>query len=116
MNETTEAVQAISMTPKAAEMARKMLANRGTPEAAIRLGVTSTGCSGLSYKLEFSDGPEEGDRTFESEGLLLVVDAKSCLYLLGTRIDYVTEQFKSGFTFTNPNEKARCGCGESFSV
>jgi iron-sulfur cluster assembly protein len=106
----------ILLTERAAQQALKMLEKRGTPAAAIRLGVGTTGCSGLSYKLEFSDAPEEGDRTFESHGVRLVVDPKSYLYMAGTQVDYVTQQFKSGFTFTNPNEKSRCGCGESFAV
>ena len=114
MTDSTQ--QVVSLTDKAAGMARQMLSNRGTPDAAIRLGVGTTGCSGLSYKLEYSDGPEEGDHAFESEGISIVVDSKSLAYLTGVQVDYVTEQFKSGFVFTNPNAKSQCGCGESFGV
>lgn len=106
----------LSMTDRAAERARAMLEKRGTPEAWIRIGVTTSGCSGLSYKLEYADRVEEGDEEVPCQGVKLVVDKKSLLTMAGTRIDFVTENFKSGFRFTNPNEKGRCGCGESFKV
>ncbi|MBF0311137.1 MAG: iron-sulfur cluster assembly accessory protein [Magnetococcales bacterium] len=107
---------ALSMTENAAVKAREMLQKRGTPEAAIRIGVTTAGCSGLSYKLEYADRVEEGDQQFESHGIRLVVDGKSLLVLHGTVIDFEKSAFKSGFKFTNPREKERCGCGESFKV
>lgn len=107
---------AITMTERAAERVRTMLEKRGTPQSSIRIGVTTSGCSGLSYKFEYADTLEEGDQLFETNGVNVVVDAKSMLYMAGTQIDFVTENFKSGFRFTNPNEKDRCGCGESFKV
>lgn len=108
--------QGVILTERAAERARQMLTKRGTPEAAIRIGVVSGGCSGMSYKLEYADTVEEGDQLFEQHGIRVVVDAKSMLFMNGTQVDFVTEQFRSGFKFGNPNEKDRCGCGESFKV
>lgn len=106
----------IILTEKAADKVRQMLAKRGTPDAALRIGVSTAGCSGLSYKLEYADALDEGDRTFESQGIRVVVDGKSLVYLMGIQMDFVNDPFKSGFKFTNPNEKERCGCGESFKV
>ena len=106
----------IGLTEKAAEKVREMLARRGTPEAAIRIGVTTAGCSGMSYKLEYADTLAEGDRVFEQHGIRVVVDSKSLPIMDGVEMDFVTEQFKSGFRFANPREKERCGCGESFKI
>ncbi|MBF0152664.1 MAG: iron-sulfur cluster assembly accessory protein [Magnetococcales bacterium] len=106
----------ITMTERAAGRAKEMLAKRGTPEGAIRIGVTTSGCSGMSYKLEFCDAVATEDRVFDSQGVRLVVDEKSLLILNGTLVDFETAQFKSGFKFINPLEKERCGCGESFKV
>ncbi|NGZ27539.1 MAG: iron-sulfur cluster assembly accessory protein [Magnetococcales bacterium] len=114
MSETEQAV--VTLTEKAAVRVRQMLEKRGTPQAALRIGVATAGCSGLSYKLEYADAPEEGDRAFESQGIRLVVDGKSLVYLMGLQMDFVNDPFRSGFKFTNPNEKERCGCGESFKV
>ncbi len=106
----------LTMTERAAERMRAMLEQRGTPDAAIRIGVATSGCSGFSYKLEYADQMEEGDQEFMMHDVRLVVDGKSLLFLAGTEVDYVTENFKSGFKFGNPNETERCGCGESFKV
>ncbi|MBF0624458.1 MAG: iron-sulfur cluster assembly accessory protein [Magnetococcales bacterium] len=106
----------IILTAAAADKARQMLQNRGTPAAAIRVGVTTAGCSGLSYKLEYADQVEEGDQVFESHGVRVVVDEKSLPVLDGTEVDFATNAFKSGFKFVNPREKERCGCGESFKI
>lgn len=107
---------AVTVTEAAAGRMRQMLDKRGTPQAMIRIGVQSGGCSGLSYKLEYADAAEEGDQLFESQGVRLVVDGKSLIYLAGTRVDFVNDPFKAGFKFVNPNEKDKCGCGESFKV
>ncbi|MEG3638564.1 HesB/IscA family protein [Magnetococcus sp. PR-3] len=112
----SEQPQGVSITEKAAAQVQKMLDGRGTPEAAVRIGVGTSGCSGFSYKLEYADDVEEGDSVYEAHGVRVVVDSKSLLYMGGTQMDYVTENFKSGFTFTNPKETSRCGCGESFKV
>ena len=106
----------VTVTELAAQKVRGMLDKRGTPNAAIRLGVTTSGCSGLSYKLEYADTVEDGDHVYEEHGIRMVIDEKSLLTMDGTRIDYETKQFKSGFKFTNPKVKEECGCGESFKV
>ncbi|MBF0285511.1 MAG: iron-sulfur cluster assembly accessory protein [Magnetococcales bacterium] len=106
----------LAVTAKAARQMQNMLEKRGTPQAAIRIGVASGGCSGFSYKLEYCDQPGEEDKQFEQGGVTVVVDPKALLLLSGTEVDFVTENFKSGFKFRNPNEKERCGCGESFKV
>ncbi|MBF0184693.1 MAG: iron-sulfur cluster assembly accessory protein [Magnetococcales bacterium] len=107
---------AVSMTERAAEKARQMLQKRGTPDAAIRIGISTAGCSGLSYKLEYADQPQESDQQFESFGIRIVVDGKSLLVLDGTEVDFESSAFKSGFKFVNPRVKEQCGCGESFKV
>lgn len=107
---------AVEMTELAAGKAREMLLKRGTPDAAIRIGIMTSGCSGLAYKLEYVDNVEEGDQTFTSHGIRVVVDSKSLLALDGTQVDFESTAFKSGFKFVNPKAKDQCGCGESFKV
>ena len=106
----------VEMTERAAGKAQEMLLKRGTPDAAIRVGVATSGCSGLSYKLEYVDTVEEGDQVFENHGVRVVVDSKSLLVLDGTQVDFESTAFKSGFKFVNPKVKEQCGCGESFKV
>jgi iron-sulfur cluster assembly protein len=108
---------AVSVTPKAIEAAKKQLAKRGTPNAAIRLGLKGGGCSGFSYVIEFSDDPPRArDRVFEFDGIRVFVDPKSLIYLAGTTLDWEQTLMYQGFKFRNPNEKQGCGCGSSFSV
>ncbi|MBF0417088.1 MAG: iron-sulfur cluster assembly accessory protein [Magnetococcales bacterium] len=106
----------ISLTERAARQAKTMLAKRGTPEAAIRIGSSTAGCSGFSYKLEYADQVGENDQVYESFGVKVVIDGKSAVILDGTLVDFESTPFKSGFKFSNPKEKERCGCGESFKV
>ena len=106
---------AITMTERAAERVRKFLENRGKG-IGIRLGVKTTGCSGMAYDIEFADEVEEFDEVFESHGVKIVVNPKSLVYLDGTEVDFVREGLNEGFKFTNPYEAERCGCGESFTV
>jgi len=82
----------------------------------VRVGVKSGGCSGLSYKLEFDNIRNESDKLFENNGVKIVVDTKSYLYLIGTTLDYSGGLNGNGFVFSNPNAKRTCGCGESFSL
>lgn len=108
---------AISLTPKAVEMAKKQLVKRGTPDAAIRLGLRGGGCSGFTYVIEFSDDPpRERDRVFEFDGVRVYVDPKSLIYLAGTVLDWEQTLMYQGFKFRNPHEATSCGCGHSFSV
>ena len=110
------AKDAVRLTAKAVEMAKKALLKRGTPQAALRLGVRGGGCSGVSYAIEFSDKIRERDQRFDFDGLCVVVDPKSLVYLRGAVLDYEIQLMQHGFKFQNPNEKSSCGCGESFAV
>jgi iron-sulfur cluster assembly protein len=106
---------AIQISDTAAEHVRKFLVNRGKG-IGLRLGVKTTGCSGLAYVLEFVDELNSDDTTFEDNGITVVIDKKSLVYLDGTVVDFVKEGLNEGFKFTNPNTKGECGCGESFTV
>ena len=106
---------AITLTEAAAGRVREYLSARGYGEG-LRLGVKTTGCSGMAYVLEFVDELEKGDAVFEDHGVKIVVDPKSLAYLKGTQMDYVKQGVNEGFEFKNPNAKGECGCGESFSV
>ena len=106
----------ITLTPVAAEKVKGLLAGRGTPEGALRLGVRGGGCSGNSYFMEFCDGEAPDDQVVDSHGVRLVVDARSAMLLGGTEVDYVEGLMGTGFKFNNPNVKHNCACGESFSV
>ncbi|MEJ5210871.1 MAG: iron-sulfur cluster assembly protein IscA [Burkholderiales bacterium] len=106
---------AITLTEKAATHVRNFLAKRGKG-LGLRLGVRTTGCSGLAYVLEFADEQRPEDQAFESHGVKIFVDPKSLVYLDGTELDYAREGLNEGFKFNNPNVKDTCGCGESFNV
>jgi iron-sulfur cluster assembly protein len=108
-------VMAISMTPAAARHVRGYIENRGKG-IGIRLGVRTSGCSGMAYVLEFADEARPEDLVFDAQGVKVVVDPKSLLYLDGTELDYTREGLNEGFRFNNPNVKDACGCGESFNV
>ena len=106
---------AISLTTAAQQHVRSFLAERGAT-GGMRLGVKTTGCSGYSYVVEISDDVRPDDVTFDCGGVKVVVERKNLAYLDGTEVDYRRDGLNSGFRFSNPNEKATCGCGESFSV
>lgn len=93
-----------------------LLAARGKPSAGIKIGVRTKGCSGLSYTVEYADTIEKFDEVVDAGEFKVLIDPKAVLFLIGTEMDYVEEKLKTGFTFRNPNEKGRCGCGESFHV
>jgi iron-sulfur cluster assembly protein len=105
----------ISLTEKAATHINDYLSSRGKGMG-IRLAVKTTGCSGLMYVLEPVDTPLEEDLKFETQGIEVFVDPKSLIYIDGTEMDYVTQGLNEGFEFKNPNVRAECGCGESFTV
>lgn len=106
----------VRLTPKAVAMAKGALIKRGTPNASLRLGVRGGGCSGVSYAIEFSDKIRDRDNVYEFDGLRVIVDPKSLVYLRGAVLDYEVKLMQHGFKFLNPNEKSGCGCGESFSI
>jgi iron-sulfur cluster assembly protein len=105
----------ITLTDRAADHVQRSIEKRGKG-VGLRLGVKTTGCSGLAYKVEFADEALPEDQEFESHGVRVLVDPKSLAYLDGTELDFVREGLNAGFRFNNPNEKDRCGCGESFNV
>jgi len=105
----------ITLTESAADHVLKFMEGRGTG-LGIRLGVRTSGCSGMAYVLEFADESEADDVIFEDHGVKVLVDPKSMLYLDGTVLDYTREGLNEGFRFNNPNVKDACGCGESFNV
>ena len=107
---------AITMTEAAARHIKKQLSKRGRGQG-IRLGVRTSGCSGMAYVLEFVDEQLEGDKVFDlQEGVKIFVDPKSLVYMDGTELDFVKEGLNEGFQFNNPNVASECGCGESFNV
>ncbi|TXH63558.1 MAG: iron-sulfur cluster assembly protein IscA [Tolumonas sp.] len=106
---------AITLSDAAAERVKRFLANRGKG-VGLRLGVKTSGCSGMAYVLEFVDELNDEDAIFDDKGVKVIVDAKSMAYLDGTQLDFVKEGLNEGFKFNNPNVKDACGCGESFTV
>jgi len=106
---------AVTLTEKAAVHVQTFLAKRGKG-VALRLGVRTTGCSGMAYKLEYADEVLPEDLQFESHGVKVVIDPKSLPYIDGTELDFAREGLNEGFKFNNPNVKDECGCGESFNV
>lgn len=108
--------KALSVTDNAAQHIRELLAKREKPAVGIRVGIRTRGCSGLSYTIEYADEIGKFDEVVEDKGVRVLIDPKAVMFLLGTEMDFSEDKFKSGFTFTNPNEKGRCGCGESFNV
>ena len=108
--------QVMTVTPAAAERVKALIDKRDKPTVGIRIGVRSKGCSGMSYTLEYAEKQEPMDEVVDTEGVKLLIDPKASLFLIGTEMDYEEEKLKSGFVFKNPNEKGRCGCGESFHV
>lgn len=113
---TVKKTMSITVSPRAIQKAKEALAKRGTPEAYLRLGVKGGGCSGFSYVIEFADEVRPRDHVFEFDGLKVVVDPKSLVFLNGSVLDYEVKLMQHGFKFVNPNEKSTCGCGESFTV
>lgn len=105
----------ISLTEAAVKKVKQTLQRRGHGEG-IRLGVKTTGCSGLAYVLEYVDTPQPEDQCVDCDGCKIFVDPKSCVYLQGMTVDYVRQGLNEGFQFNNPNERDRCGCGESFRI
>jgi iron-sulfur cluster assembly protein len=107
---------ALALTDKASKQVKKLMAEQNLDNVFLRVGVKGGGCSGLSYSLEFDSELGKHDKKFDLDGVKMVCDAKSYLYLNGTTLDYVTEGLTGGFTFINPQAKSSCGCGTSFSA
>ena len=105
----------MALTDGAADRLRRLYAT-GQEGKLLRIGVGTKGCSGLSYQMSWVDAPGPGDEIVADKGVTVLVDRKASLFLIGTVMDYEVKTLEAGFTFTNPNEKGRCGCGESFHV
>ncbi|WP_114193370.1 iron-sulfur cluster assembly protein IscA [Edaphovirga cremea] len=105
----------ITMSDSAAQRVRAFMDNRGKG-LGLRLGVRTSGCSGMAYVLEFVDDVNDDDLIFEDKGVKVIIDGKSLVYLDGTELDFVKEGLNEGFKFNNPNVSSECGCGESFNV
>jgi iron-sulfur cluster assembly protein len=106
----------IHLTPAAAEEVRRQMENNGIAGSMLRVAVRGGGCSGFSYELDFDDKKDDGDRVFEQNGVSVVCDMKSYLYLNGITIDFEKKMLGGGFRFENPNASGSCGCGTSFSA
>ena len=106
----------LTLTPAAIDRVKFLMNQRGKPSYGIRISVRTKGCSGLAYALEFANDLSPQDELIEVEGVRVLIDPKAIMFILGAQMDYREEQMAAGFVFTNPNEKGRCGCGESFHV
>lgn len=106
----------IEVTEIALEKITELLGQRGKNSYGIRVGIKEGGCSGFEYCIEYADEPNPFDEVVECNSIKILIDPKAIMYLIGTTMDYIDDNIKSGFVFKNPNEKGRCGCGESFSI
>jgi iron-sulfur cluster assembly protein len=108
----------ITLTDAAAEQVKQIIARHqgAEPPVALRVGIKTKGCSGLSYSIEYAPAKTPGDEVVEAKGVTVFIDPKATLFILGSEMDYEQDKLRSGFVFRNPNEKGRCGCGESFRV
>ena len=106
----------LSVTEAAAEQVKQLLDKRAKPAVGVRVGVRTAGCSGLSYTLEFAEDRSEFDEVVEDRGVTIFIHPKAVMFLIGSEMDFVADKLSSGFVFNNPNEKGKCGCGESFHV
>ena len=113
---TLMATPVITLTEAAAGRARQILAKSDKPVLGLRVGIKTRGCSGLSYFVEYAEERKKFEDVVEDKGIKIFIDPAATMFLLGSEMDYVEEKFQTGFVFKNPNEKGRCGCGESFHV
>lgn len=109
-------MQLLSITDRAAEQVKALMARSDSPIEGVRIGVDKKGCSGLSYVMEYAAEKKPHEDVVEDKGVRIFIEPTAIMFLLGTEMDYTEDQFRSGFVFNNPNEKGRCGCGESFHV
>ena len=106
----------MTLTDAAADRVKQLMAKATKPVAGLRVGVKAQGCSGMSYFVEYADEKKKFEEVIEDKGVTLFIDPAATMFLIGSEMDYKEDKLQSGFTFTNPNEKGRCGCGESFHV
>lgn len=105
----------VTITPAAAEKIKSMMTKEGKTDYALRFGVVTGGCAGLSYEMKFQKNPYDNDIVFEQQGLKVIINQESAEFVKGVQIDYVDTLRESGFKYSNPNAKSSCGCGTSFS-
>ena len=108
--------QVITLSDRAADRVKEIMAQTKEPIVGVRVGVTSGGCAGMSYVMEYAKQVNPNDEIIEDKGVKVLIDPKAIMYLLGTEMDYKKEELSSTFVFKNPNETERCGCGESFKI
>lgn len=106
----------MTLTDAAAERVKHLMAQTDKPILGLRVGVKAQGCSGMSYFVEYAEEKKKFEEVVEDKGVTLLIDPAATMFLIGSEMDYQEDKLQSGFTFTNPNEKGRCGCGESFHV
>lgn len=108
--------QVMRLTEAAADRIKAIMAKSEKPIAGVRVGVKNGGCAGMAYTMEYAESAAKFDEVVEDKGVTVLIDPKAVMFLIGTEMDFVEDKLQSGFVFRNPNEKARCGCGESFHV
>ena len=108
--------QMLTLTDAAANQVKKLIKESDTPVSGLRVGVSSKGCSGLSYVFEYAENKKKLEEEVESKGVKIFIDPMAVMYIMGSEMDYRQDRLQSGFVFNNPNAKNVCGCGESFSV
>ncbi|MDA1091048.1 MAG: iron-sulfur cluster assembly accessory protein [Proteobacteria bacterium] len=113
---TEQTAQMITLTDAAADRVKALIQNSAEPVLALRVGVSTKGCSGMSYVFEYAKEKQPYEEEIDTKGAKVFIDPMATMYLVGAEMDYVEDKIKSGFVFSNPNEKSRCGCGESFNV
>ena len=116
MTEKYEIPKAISLTDRAAERIKHIMSRAETPKIGVRLGVKNGGCAGMEYTMDYADARDPLDEVVEDKGVMILIEPKAVLFLLGTEMDYEEGVMSSGFIFNNPNQTDACGCGESVTI
>jgi len=116
MSQTYELPKAITLTKRAAERVKAIMANSETPKIGIRLGVKNGGCAGMEYTMDYAEEKQPLDEVVEDKGVTILIEAKAVLFLLGTEMDWEEDKLSAGFRFNNPNQTDACGCGESVTI
>ncbi|MEC7732472.1 MAG: iron-sulfur cluster assembly accessory protein [Pseudomonadota bacterium] len=116
MTQKYEIPKAISLTDRAAERIKHIMSRAETPKIGVRLGVKNGGCAGMEYTMDYADAPDPLDEVVEDKGVMILIEPKAVLFLLGTEMDYEEGVMSSGFIFNNPNQTDACGCGESVTI
>ena len=116
MSQVYEMPKAITLTDRAAERVKAIMANSDTPKIGIRLGVKNGGCAGMEYTMDYAEEKQPLDEVVEDKGVTILIEAKAVLFLLGTQMDWEEDKLSAGFRFNNPNQTDACGCGESVTI